>query len=447
MLLKLPLEVVELIVLKLSYDDILNISSCCKVLHEVATNEGLWEKCAKRDFNVNLKCSKKKNCSNLKENVDRSFSARAFVWNILRRYGKALQRTYQRTNYAYYGGLVKLLYHNYMLHFIDLDPPAFPSTHDPLQTRVICQVFLSPKSNKTVVVRYLEYKPKPSPYGDTCSSPTYSFDVNELNRPDETRFTISLRSTPCPLPEVMELNNEWYHMQGDEVKETELSKRLGIPRDMAKLRSRHQTLYILEGSQKYRAIEEQAFHPSYPIQPGFFKATYGYHGNEIIQLKYSERSNEIVASKITGDPNVPFGEIVFKAYTDKPINRDMMSDGEEVDYFDNLRNAFDRAMKLDKGNKITDRTQSPQPFHLPKGYLLSHDVKLTEFKECKWRFMSKFQIAMPGFQDSRYVDAHMVVFSEDSFAIISIDIRSLKICHRVKEKLNGIVNYDDFLKS
>ena len=446
MLLKLPLEVVELIVLKLSYDDIINIGCCCKVLHDIAINESLWEKCANRDFNVNLKCTKKSHCIKLEENVDRNYSSRAFYRKVLLPYGKALQRTFRLTNYDYYGGLAKLLYHNYMLHLIELDPPAYPYTQNRLQDRVICQIYLSPQSNKTLV-NYLEYKPKATELNDDNPRPRYSFEVFDglqNVRSEKTEVKISLTSTPSPLPEVMDLNNDWYHMDGDETKEKELSKRLGIPRDMARLRSRHQSLYILEGSKQYRSIEEEhSFHASYPIQPGFFKATYGSHGVEILQLYYAEPSNEIIALKITGDPNVPCGEIGFKGYLNNPIDPEMSLDEEKVDYFDNLKRTFDRAMSQDKQCHLADGNPSPQPFHLPKGYLLNQDIQLDEFKEYKWRFASKVHIAMAGFHDPRYIDAHMIIFSQDTFAVINIDIKSLKICHRVNEKLKSAVNYED----
>ena len=54
---------------------------------------------------------------------------------------------------------------------------------------------------------------------------------------------------------------------------------------------------------------------------------------------------------------------------------------------------------------------------------------------------------MAMFQEPRYVDAHIIIFSENIFAVINIDLKSLKICHRVEERLDGAVNYEDFLIS
>ena len=63
---------------------------------------------------------------------------------------------------------------------------------------------------------------------------------------------------------------------------------------MAKLRLRHQTLYRKSGCEQFRSIcREMYYDPrECPIKPGFFKATYGSHGIEIIRLYYDKSENE-----------------------------------------------------------------------------------------------------------------------------------------------------------
>ena len=415
MILELPLEIVEFIILQLPYDDILKIGTCSKQLNEVTKCQSLWEKCANRDFNINLKCTKSQNCSALKEEgVERSFSARIFYRNILLQYGNALRTTWQRTNYDYYGGLVKLLYHNYMLYLVELEPPPYPLIYKSLQPRVICQMFVNPNSNKTII-NYVEYKPMTE--GDpTTSNVKYSMNLHN----NEVPSTMSLLSNPYPLSEVIKLNNDWYELEGDDRKEVEMSKRLGIPRDMARLRFKHQMLYILGGNQQFSAIatSDEAVDPiDCPIQPGLFKATYGSHGIEIIKLYYIEPSKEIIGLKITGDPNVPFGEVSFKGYLNKPITREMMVSAQEgIGYFEQLRSSFDKATSDDKNqdDNTNDRVydQNLQPFELPKSFCLTGELQSDGLKEYKCRFAAKIQIAMAGFHDPRFVDAHMIIFSE-----------------------------------
>ena len=150
MILELPLELVENIVLQLSYGDILNIGRCCKMLNELTECQTFWEKCAKKDFNLNLKCTKQEHCLKLEETMERNCSAKMFYKKLLLPYGKALSEMWQRSNYDYYGGFAKLLYHNYIIYLVEFDPPPHPLTHQALQPKVICQLSVHSHSNDVI---------------------------------------------------------------------------------------------------------------------------------------------------------------------------------------------------------------------------------------------------------------------------------------------------------
>ena len=455
MLLKLPLELVENIVLQLPYDDILNIGSCCKMLNELTECQTFWEKCAKKDFNLNLKCIKQKYCLKLEENMERNFSAKMFYKKLLLPYGTALSEMWQRSNYDYYGGFAKLLYHNYIIYLVEFDPPPHPLTHQTLQPRVICQLFVHAHSND-VITNYVEDEPKLQNNDGQCKQ--YSLVINKLNGPGScgrfcqcsfngvSQFILSLTSnTPPSESEIIRLRDDWGDIDGNEEKEKKLSKRLGIPYDMAKLRLKHQTFYRIFGCEQFHSLKGDGYYDakSCPIKPGFFKATYGSHGNEIIRVYYDTSGKEIIGSKITGDPNIPFGKISFKAYLNKPIIREMMSDKAEKNYFENLQSSFNSAMEGEDVPVSGENNPSLQQFEIPESFRLNDDLNLKDLKEYLWHFAAKIQIAMPGFYQPRFVDAHMIIFSEDTIAAINIGYKSLKICHRVKENFASMNNYED----
>ena len=50
-----------------------------------------------------------------------------------------------------------------------------------------------------------------------------------------------------------------------------------------------------------------------PISPGLFQGTYSAHGLELIMLSYEDDEKKVRAVKISGDPNVPAGQVTFRA--------------------------------------------------------------------------------------------------------------------------------------
>lgn len=451
MLLELPLEIVEHIILQLPFEDILNIGICCKKLNGLVNCESLWEKCAKRDYDLNLRCTKTENSVVIDENEERNDSAKMVYRYLLLPYGQGLHTIWQRSNYVYYGGLAKLLYHNYILYLVEFEPPAYPSTHHPLQQQIICKIYLKPQSNAVIIINTLENRPSDKEEGTAAESED-TLDVYKATKQnDENLYHMCLKSKAAETSEWLRLRDEGgYDQEGYEPEEIKLSERLGIPLGMAKLRFKHQLFYRKSGVQHFRSMCNSSYDPKRcPIKPGCFNATYGSHGIEIIQLRYDNDKNEIVGLKITGDPNVPFGEISFKGYLNKPIKPPPMSDDDEdsaMNYFEKLQNSFNISMDSEDCHSLDLNPPTQQPFELPASFSLHTSLNdfltLNDLKEYLWRYASRIQIAGGGFQNPSFVDAHLIIFSEDTIALINIEIRSLKICHRVKENLSAI-NYED----
>ena len=51
---------------------------------------------------------------------------------------------------------------------------------------------------------------------------------------------------------------------------------------------------------------------------------------------------------------------------------------------------------------------------------------------CKGRWLAEAQIASHMFQDPQLIEANFILFSEDEFAVMFLDLNSVSLFHRVK---------------
>merc|ERR1719400_2153032 len=57
---------------------------------------------------------------------------------------------------------------------------------------------------------------------------------------------------------------------------------------------------------------------------------------------------------------------------------------------------------------------------------------LIMWKECIGRWAAEAQIASHMFRDPKFIPANLIVFSEDEFAVMFLDLKSISMFHRVK---------------
>ena len=138
----LPPELIESILTLLPASSILNLGLCSRKLKNITINEHVWEKCARRDYLVDLRKTKL-------EVETKCTSARQFYHKVLVPFGSSLQTIWQVSNFQYYGGLAKLLYHQWALYLVALDPPAHPNYHENLQPEMITSLFLNDQNQTT----------------------------------------------------------------------------------------------------------------------------------------------------------------------------------------------------------------------------------------------------------------------------------------------------------
>lgn len=159
-----------------------------------------------------------------------------------------------------------------------------------------------------------------------------------------------------------------------------------------------------------------------PLNLAFFKGTYSVHGLEIISLLYEDDRNKVKAIKITGDPNVPAGEITFRADLPYCMNLDL-----------DIQRTLGDIERIEPSLSDLDWNElSPhQPFVIPSGCYGSHS-QLPD--HCLARFHGFGQIAGTGYQNPSYVPGHWIIFNEDLFGFLWISLESISIYHRVNEK-------------
>ena len=129
---KLAPEIVERIILFMPVNGILRLCECCMRLNEITRSEVVWEKVAERDYGVNLR----------RTEASEEKSARLFYLKVLKPYGILLGEPFGITNFTYYGGLMKVVYHNWSLCILELGPPPYPDVCTNLQHQMVCKISL-----------------------------------------------------------------------------------------------------------------------------------------------------------------------------------------------------------------------------------------------------------------------------------------------------------------
>ncbi len=124
--------------------------------------------------------------------------------------------------------------------------------------------------------------------------------------------------------------------------------------------------------------------------------------------------------KITGDPNISFGEITFRITDDRclDMDRDNQSsmanvekfndDPKYIEHFNNQNTELDFVIPTDCFERET-----------------------VPFKKCRGRWMAEGQIAQHGGFNPEFIAAHFILFSHEHFAVRFIELRSIILFRRV----------------
>ncbi|XP_071272580.1 F-box only protein 31-like isoform X3 [Salvelinus alpinus] len=232
----------------------------------------------------------------------------------------------------------------------------------------------------------------------------------------------------------------------------------------------------------YRRIYLPPRLPSDLLQPGLFKGTYGSHGLEIIMLSF--HGPRARATKLTGDPNVPAGQLTLDVDLNRPVHLPDLEHQRSVEELSRLvlgvhEEAQQEAQSPDvapqgvaagegavapqgaaaaKGavdgggaeglelameaqsespqpgpsSSSSSATSEAQPFVLPLGVMARNEVYP---RTCKMCFYGTGLIAGHGFTSPERTPGLFILFDEDRFGFIWLELKSFSLYSRLTDQL------------
>ncbi|XP_060693518.1 F-box only protein 31 isoform X2 [Hemiscyllium ocellatum] len=232
----------------------------------------------------------------------------------------------------------------------------------------------------------------------------------------------------------------------------------------------------------YRRIYLPPSAPEDLLPPGLFKGTYGSHGLEIVMLSF--HGTHIKVTKITGDPNVPAGQLTLHIDVTRPV---LFPDVEHLRSFDKLSQIVlevHQQVQCDQQNQEHWHDSTPQnpsslqptcngvqepedqetkaagmstmletgesegataggspapsvsgqPFVLPVGVMARNEVYPRTCRAC---FYGTGLIAGHGFTSPERTPGLFVLFDEQCFGFIWLDLKSFSLYSRIEDSLRS----------
>ncbi|KAM9497029.1 F-box only protein 31 isoform 1-T1 [Clarias gariepinus] len=208
----------------------------------------------------------------------------------------------------------------------------------------------------------------------------------------------------------------------------------------------------------YRRIYLPPCLPSDLLQPGLFKGTYGSHGLEIIMLSF--HGSRAKATKLTGDPNVPAGQLTLDIDLSRPVQLPDLEHQRNIEELSRLvmgvheeiqrgatgivppqegtsaaegSDAASGSGAEDAGSAGASSSQDEtKPFVLPLGVMARNEVYPRSCKRC---FYGTGLIAGHGFTSPERTPGLFVLFDDDRFGFIWLELKSFSLYSRLTDKL------------
>jgi len=385
-MLDLPSEIVLSIVTFLKPKDLCNIRCVNSFIKDLCDRESVWISRAQTDYKVKLR-------------VEDNFSPRIFYQNVLFKYGKTFG-LWQRQNLKFYSGIISVYYDDKAIVFDNLVPTS--DIYSDLQRLKFLTITMMADSVMPLVTSH--DKMTSTQNVQVKFNPGSRLDVVNSNMMDYI-------TSPSEWRELLEEFKSW-----DTSQDTELALMKFVSLYHSRSVFSYLPLFSLDWNDRHLSPIGNC-----PIKPGLFKGSYGGHGVELVHLQvFWHTMQGATGVKVTGDPNVPFNEVTFKivgeACLDIPLDMQATVRGIRTAMLEQDHVPYTEDLSLD--------------FRVPLDMVEKTPVKRTN---CKGRWAAEAQIASHMFQDPQFIQANFILFTEDEFAVMFLDINSISMFHRVKE--------------
>eukprot|EP00092_Neocalanus_flemingeri_P001842 GFUD01001963.1.p1 GENE.GFUD01001963.1~~GFUD01001963.1.p1 ORF type:complete len:429 (+),score=77.61 GFUD01001963.1:49-1335(+) len=423
-LIDLPAEILLKIFSSLSPNDLCSISLVNSLLKSFTEDENIWIARAKEDYKAYLK-------------KDENFSPRQFYQQVLHKFGP-LFGVWQRTDLRYYSGLIKVYLRDNSVVFDQLLAPNFIAAELRREAMFVIRAKTSDEVDE--VEKGHLYKMLPGSVKIMFEDKTllaeeiHSKENNgSIRRILYNFFTVQPETVGETDGILRILNDTQNEINLEKILEKYVAEEVGTNMNVdgvhflqlfqLPIEKCRETLYANSSAWYKRVKMEFSGQNKNPLPEGLFKGDYGPHGVELIHLQVPEVGIKgLKGLKVTGDPNVPFDKITFEVDEDRCLNIP-----DEVQQ---------------SCNSIIQFHQNPQYVSYQEGLSLNFQLPdhchgtenfPRSLTHCKGRWSCKCQIAGNGFNDPQMIPGNFIMFDDDLFAVLFLELNSLSMYIRVRE--------------
>ncbi|XP_041077791.1 F-box only protein 31-like isoform X2 [Polyodon spathula] len=455
-LLDLPPEILVEIFSSLPGTALPNLALVCKKFRQIMNTETIWRRRCMAEFGM---------CEDLRKMEVVGLSSKDLYVKLLHP-NRHILGLWQ-PDIGPYGGLLNVVVDGFFIIGWMFLPPHDPQVDDVMRRRPLFRIHMWETSKATVECMYGHKGP-------------HKGDI-QIVKKDEF-------STKCN-------QTDHHRMSGGRQEEfrTWLEEEWG--RTLEDIFNEHMQELILmkfiytsqyDNCLTYRRIYLPPYLPGDLLRPGLFKGTYGSHGLEIVMLSFHGRRAK--GTKLTGDPNVPAGQLTLEIDLSRPIQLPEIEKQHSIEELSRLvlevheqvqresnpaqsgstepeaegqgeggreenRNGLGAAPATPTTAEGAEASASPlpapQPFVLPQGVVARNEVYP---RTCRICFYGTGLIAGHGFTSPEHTPGIFILFDDNRFGFIWLELKSFSLYSRITDTLQyaeapTLEAFEEMLKS